>query len=148
MIKFATMGKNGPLVGLGVSRENIRRLTAGRPILVQMKELGGQGDIMIFFGEDEEDLKRQIEPMMGPKTKTIDKSRPEGTHWSMTVQVDFPISPEDTAIRHKGDAEIDFANRGVARIRGRLEEFRRAIAGNYTIMSVDGRNQLAKRSYG
>lgn len=64
MIK-GVLDKDGeaPTVMLGLSRLNLERLQEGKPILVQLEELGmGRGKIAIFFGETEdqmiEDLKK------------------------------------------------------------------------------------------
>jgi hypothetical protein len=64
MIKF----RADSLTGLGLSRGNIDRLVAGQPIQVNGKEIGLTDDILIFFGETEDDLQAMIQPMIGPET--------------------------------------------------------------------------------
>ena len=75
MLKFAsTNTKTGERVYfLGLSRDNIDRLTSGQPIKVDLKDLGAQSStpIVIAFGETEQmiylDLKQAgvIPPEIG-----------------------------------------------------------------------------------
>jgi len=76
MLKFAsTNTKTGERVYfLGLSRDNINRLTSGQPIKVDLKDLGAGSStpIVIAFGETEQmiylDLKAAgvIPPEIGP----------------------------------------------------------------------------------
>jgi len=62
------------IIVLGVTRENIARLTAGSPIYVNAeKHAGFPADlkIAIFFGETEAALMRELKPMVGDQTKVI-----------------------------------------------------------------------------
>lgn len=78
MIKFTFEGKDGRThLGLGISRENVTRLIAGKPILVELPEmregLAIDGNIMIHFGETERQLQDAVAEFIGPETKvTID----------------------------------------------------------------------------
>lgn len=72
MIKFRAEGKNGPLIGLGLSQGNIERLVAGQPVHVKMLELGLEGDIIIFYGKNEDELKQSVQMMIGPRTEVTD----------------------------------------------------------------------------
>jgi hypothetical protein len=59
------------LIGLGLSRENINRLTAGQPIIVRGETLGvPHMDITIMFGETEALLAQEIKTagLIGPDT--------------------------------------------------------------------------------
>ena len=72
MIQFTFDDQNGKkYLGLGVSRENINRLTAGKPISVDLTKLNVvvDGKIMIFFGETERELQHQLAEFIGPETK-------------------------------------------------------------------------------
>ena len=63
MIKFVSAGINGvPLIGLGISAMNVRKLKDKQPILVHGKDRGRPeiGDIMIFYGKDEKDMANQL----------------------------------------------------------------------------------------
>lgn len=54
MVKFLAESNQGKLIGLGLSRENLRLLEEGQPIPVYMKDLGfPDGIILLFFGETE-----------------------------------------------------------------------------------------------
>lgn len=55
--------KNGPYI-FGLDAENIKRLTAGQPILINMEEIGGTGEIMIMYGETLSDIKNELESAM------------------------------------------------------------------------------------
>lgn len=60
---------NDGLCILGLDAENIRRLTAGQPILVSLAQLGGTDDVMICYGETLEHVQRSLEKAMGPLPK-------------------------------------------------------------------------------
>jgi hypothetical protein len=64
MIKFAAESRaNGnKVIGLGLSRENCRRLLEGQPILVDGVEVNCPGvEILLFAGETEAELVRQFQ---------------------------------------------------------------------------------------
>jgi len=44
--------------------------------------------------------------------------------WCMKLELTFDINPEDTKPRYFGDAEIDYSNRALERIRPNLEALR------------------------
>ncbi len=68
------------------------------------------------------------------------------THWEMMVAITWPIEPGDVTKRFMGDAEIDFASRGIARIKPELQAMVDKIGGGFIIMTAEG-NQLARRCY-
>ncbi len=72
MIKFRAEGKDGPLIGLGLSQENMDRMTAGQPVHVKLEELGLEGDIVIFYGKTEDELQRTLQTLIGPVTEIRD----------------------------------------------------------------------------
>jgi hypothetical protein len=52
MIRATGKMKDGrPFLLLGMDRENITRLTAGKPIVVRMESVGIERDVLICFGE-------------------------------------------------------------------------------------------------
>ena len=55
MIKFkATAGDGRPIIGFGLSEENIKRLKNDEPIFVKLSDLGmGNAVVVIFYGETE-----------------------------------------------------------------------------------------------
>ena len=57
---------NGVFI-LGIDAENVRRLQAGKPILVSLAELGGTDDVMIVYGETLDDIQRELEQALGSK---------------------------------------------------------------------------------
>ena len=60
---------------LGLSGTNIARLKIGQPIKFNLKALGLEDrEIYIFYGETEKDLKKMLEPLIGPNTKGFDTS--------------------------------------------------------------------------
>ena len=73
MILFTFEDNDGKTyLGAGLSRENINRLTDGRPIRIDLPKQGVpkiDGKIMIFFGETERELQQQIAEFIGPETK-------------------------------------------------------------------------------
>ena len=72
MILFTFSDKEGRIcLGAGVSRENVNRLTDGKPLLIdlaQRKMPRVDGKIMVFFGETERELQQQIAEFIGPET--------------------------------------------------------------------------------
>tara|TARA_Y100000310_G_C20698531_1_gene827509 strand:+ start:6008 stop:6274 length:267 start_codon:yes stop_codon:yes gene_type:complete len=80
MIKFTakgtdkTTGEPIQLVGLGITKGNVKRMKKGDPIRVPMKALGLNSDItlFIFYGETEQRLKADLKEFIGPSTTVID----------------------------------------------------------------------------
>lgn len=63
MVKFVLSGQEGTVVGIGISDENVERLTQGIPIKVILKDLGIPGDppisqvrLFLFHGKTEQEL--------------------------------------------------------------------------------------------
>lgn len=65
--------KAGNALIFGLSEDNIQRLKQGQPIIINGKELGLEGDILIFYGATEGDLIKTIQPMIGKDTKIHDR---------------------------------------------------------------------------
>ncbi len=66
MIKF----RAGNKVGFGLSKANIEKLKEGKPININMDEMGLPGvSVMIFYGETEEQMQRDMAEFIGPETK-------------------------------------------------------------------------------
>lgn len=65
MIKF----RAGNKIGFGLSEVNIQKLKEGKPISINLGEMGFPGvSVMIFYGETEEQMQRDMEPFIGPDT--------------------------------------------------------------------------------
>ena len=62
MLKART---NTGLFILGLDAENIRRLTSGQPIIVNLAEIGGTDDVMIIAGDTLADIKQELEAAIG-----------------------------------------------------------------------------------
>lgn len=61
MIQFSGSDKDGGrLVGIGLSRENTKRLLDGQPILLDLRPHGLVGSLCIMGGETEADMEREI----------------------------------------------------------------------------------------
>lgn len=70
MLKFVGDGEEGPVVGLGLSRINTEKIQEGKPILVNLKDLGFDKEeqkppkqILIFFCETEKEGMRKMRQM-------------------------------------------------------------------------------------
>jgi hypothetical protein len=61
MIRATGTAKGRKFLLLGVDRENINRLTAGKPIIVRAESLDLERDVMIVFGETLQDVADQLE---------------------------------------------------------------------------------------
>ncbi|MCI0350740.1 MAG: hypothetical protein L0Z53_15050 [Acidobacteriales bacterium] len=79
MIKFKSMRPDGtPLLGFGLSAENVERLKAGSPIFVDLAEMGEKGAVAIFYGETEGDLIETLQPYIGSDTQVHDQLEDPG----------------------------------------------------------------------
>jgi hypothetical protein len=54
-------------------------------------------------------------------TFAVEKIRREGNRWRVVVELTWDVLPDDVTEKYEGDAEVDFASRGFARVRGALE---------------------------
>lgn len=50
---------------LGVDAENLRRLQGGKPIIVDLAEVGGHDEVLIMFGPTMKDIVRELEVVNG-----------------------------------------------------------------------------------
>lgn len=70
MIKYKVTGDDGTMaIGFGISEENVKRLKAGQPILVDLNEMGINANLMIFYRETDEQLIESVKPYIGKDTK-------------------------------------------------------------------------------
>jgi len=75
MLKMAARGtkagKPVHLVILGLSHMNLNRLKAGQPIPIDGSSLGlpAGTEILIFAGETERSMQRELHQLIGPETK-------------------------------------------------------------------------------
>ncbi len=62
MFKFSCEGGDGPVYFLALERGNIDRLTAGKPIKVDLRDMGGpNARVVVLFGETGEGLFRELQ---------------------------------------------------------------------------------------
>lgn len=62
---------------LGIDAENVKRLKAGKPIVVSLAELGGKDDVMICYGETMADIIQELERVNGgPLPEPIPYKKP------------------------------------------------------------------------
>lgn len=70
MVKFSFKRKSGKIVmGFGINQDNVRRLKKGDPIFVDLSQFGIDGEILIFYGETEQDLVAFVSPHIDKETK-------------------------------------------------------------------------------
>lgn len=69
MLKFTYIKAGIINYGFGLSERNIQLLKQGKPILIDLSELGGDGNVTIFYGKTEQDMGREIAEFIGPETK-------------------------------------------------------------------------------
>ena len=62
------------LIILGLEDGNISRLKEGKPIHIHADELGFAGEIIIMYGRTQDDIRRQLEPAIGPDTDVQDRN--------------------------------------------------------------------------
>lgn len=69
MLKFkAETANRKPLYGFGLSQENVKRLKSGKPIVIDLAEMGGDGEVMIFYGRTEQEMQRGLADLINEKT--------------------------------------------------------------------------------
>jgi hypothetical protein len=82
MITAIATGADGRrVVILGLTRENLTRLVAGKPIHVSAEVHAGfptDLSVAIFFGETERAITEQLAPLIGDETKVVAVPRGEG----------------------------------------------------------------------
>jgi hypothetical protein len=61
-------GKPAEIMIIGLSHRNLQLLKEGKPIMCKSADFGCSGDIeiMIFSGEDEQSMVREMESLVGP----------------------------------------------------------------------------------
>ena len=70
-LRAETKGKPVRLVVLGLSHGNLDRLRQGHPITVDGGEVGLPGvELLIFSGETEQSMAREVAEFIGPETAT------------------------------------------------------------------------------
>ena len=75
MIKFRGTKEDRRILGFGLSRGNIDRLTAGQPIHLWLDEMGvAKTDLLIFFGETEEKMAKELAKQGFITQEDIDKA--------------------------------------------------------------------------
>lgn len=69
MIKFKLTRDNGKIaLGFGLSEENLKLLKQGKPIVVDLNEMGLDAEIMIMYGETERAILKTLKPFIGKET--------------------------------------------------------------------------------
>lgn len=51
----------GDRLVFGLSAKNVELLMEGKPIAIDLRELGASGSVLIFYGRTEADMKQQLE---------------------------------------------------------------------------------------
>jgi hypothetical protein len=60
--------------------------------------------------------------------------------WRIVVELTWDVDPEDVKERHPDDAEVDFGNRGLARVRPDLDEMlKKGGFAHYHILKIPER---------
>lgn len=71
MIKATLRGKEGPIYLLGLSDMNIDKLREKKPLTIDLRELGGTGEVVICWGHTEGDIACDLMELIGPDTKIV-----------------------------------------------------------------------------
>jgi hypothetical protein len=60
VVKFLVITPEGPVLGLGISEQNVQRLRRGKPIVVHIGEAADLGDgtgrVVLFYGQSEDQM--------------------------------------------------------------------------------------------
>lgn len=69
MIKFKVTGERGEIhLGFGITERNVELLKQGKPISIDLNEMGINASVMIMYGETEADLLKTLKPFIGKDT--------------------------------------------------------------------------------
>lgn len=69
MIKFKVTGERGEVhLGFGISERNVELLKQGKPIHIDLNEMGINGSIMILYGKTEAEVLSMLKPFIGKDT--------------------------------------------------------------------------------
>jgi len=69
MVKFLAGSDKETILGFGLSEENIKALKEGKPISIDLSEMGIKDTrAMIFYGETEEDMKKDLSAFINSET--------------------------------------------------------------------------------
>jgi hypothetical protein len=63
----------GDVLIFGLSEVNMTKLKEGKPITIELEGLGLPGKVFIFYGKTEDDMKKDLQSLMGPQTKVTDR---------------------------------------------------------------------------
>ncbi len=80
MIKFVGGDANNPLLGFGLSFKNLKKLKQGMPILIDLKEMGLVGKVLIFAGSTEKEMQAQLKNFVTERTEVKDTSDGPKSH--------------------------------------------------------------------
>lgn len=75
MLKARSTNGNRTLITLGLEAENIKRLKEGKPIHLHCDDLGFVGELLIFYGETQEDCVKIIAPYITEDTIVHDENK-------------------------------------------------------------------------
>ena len=74
MIKAVMQNNEGKnILLLGLSRDNLSRLKQGKPIHINGSELGFDNDVIVVYGETEELIYQDLQPILKPETNIESK---------------------------------------------------------------------------
>ena len=77
MIKFRAKARKGDLYGFGLSARNLELLKQGKPIVIDMMEIGVPNmTIALFYGETEEAITEELKKY-GMLPESLDTSTPD-----------------------------------------------------------------------
>lgn len=61
MIKASGRRADGkPIIVLGLSARNVENLRDNKPILIHLEELGLEGDVIVLYGNTEDDIREDL----------------------------------------------------------------------------------------
>ena len=80
MVKFVANGEGDkPMLGLGLSEENVQRLKEGHPIRIDGPKIHPsiRCDILIFYGKDEQAMYDDLKSGVDSETRIYDRGSEE-----------------------------------------------------------------------
>lgn len=66
VVKFGYTVKGVIAYGFGLSERDLKLLKARKPIVIDLEEIGGHGEALIFYGKTEQIIERDIVEFFGP----------------------------------------------------------------------------------
>lgn len=81
LIAKATLSDDRPLYLIGLSQSNLDKLAEHQPILIDLRKMGGTGEVWLAYGRSEAELLESLSEFIGPQTVMRGIGGQVGAEW-------------------------------------------------------------------